>query len=75
VQPIRGWRPPGRRVANGVARVIFHEVLHYFLPGRPHDPEGVFMDHVGGNVLAHSTFDVTAETRDALVATLARKDP
>ena len=69
-QPIQGWRAPGRRIANGVARVVVHEVLHYFLPRRPHDAEGVFMDHVGGNVLARSTSEVSAETREALVATL-----
>ncbi len=72
-QPIQGWRAPGRRVVNGVARVVVHEILHYFLPGRPHDTDGVFMDHVG-NVLAHSTFEMNAETRDALVATLVRED-
>jgi hypothetical protein len=73
-QPIQGWRAPGRRVVNGVARVVVHEILHYFLPGRPHDADGVFMDHVGGNVLARSTFEVSAETRDALVDTLVREN-
>ncbi len=74
VQPIQGWRAPGRRVVNGVARVVVHEILHYFLPGRPHDAEGVFMDHVGGNLLANSTFKISAGTRDALVATLLTKE-
>jgi hypothetical protein len=67
----RRWRAPGRRVVNGVARVVVHEVLHYFLPGRPHDPEGVFVDHVGGNLLARSSFAVSTETRDALAAILS----
>lgn len=67
---IQGWRAPGRRIINGVARVVVHEILHYFLPGRPHDPEGVFMDHVGGNLLARSSFEISAGTRDALVARL-----
>jgi hypothetical protein len=57
-QPIQGWRAPGRRVVNGVSGAI-DEILHYFLPGRAHDPEGVFMDHVGGNVFSRSTFNVT----------------
>jgi len=73
-QSLQGWRAPGRRIVNGVARIVVHEILHYFLPGRPHDAEGVFMDHVGGNLLARSSFEVSDETRDALVATL-RADP
>ena len=67
---LQGWKPPGRRILHGVARVVVHEILHYFLPGRPHDPDGVFMDHVGGNLLAHSSVEISAETRDALVAAL-----
>ncbi len=69
---IQGWRPPGRRVVQGVSRVVIHEIFHYFLPGRPHDPEGVFMDRVGGNLLARASFEVSAETRDALVVALKR---
>jgi len=37
---------------------------------RPHDRDGVFMDHVGGNLLERSTFELRAETREALVAKL-----
>ncbi len=74
-QPIQGWRAPGKRIENGVTRVVVHEILHYFLPGRPHDAEGVFMDHVGGNLLAHASFEVRRETRDALVARLIQADP
>jgi hypothetical protein len=74
-QSIQGWRAPGRRVTNGVARVVVHEILHYFLPGRPHDAEGVFMDYVGGNLLAHASFEVSTETRNALVARLIKADP
>jgi len=69
-QPIQGWSAPGRRIVNCLTRVVVHEILHYFLPGRPHDSDGVFMDHVGGNLLAHASFEVSGETRDALVATL-----
>ena len=54
-------------------------------PGRrPRDParfpsgttsrsEGVFMDHVGRSLLAHASFKVSAETRDALAATSQRR--
>jgi hypothetical protein len=74
---IQGWKPPGRRVVHGVSRVVVHEIFHYFLPGRPHDREGVFMDHVEGNLLARESFEVSKETRDALVAKLldASTDP
>lgn len=74
-QPIQGWSAPGKRIVNGVTRVVIHEILHYFLPGRPHDAEGVFMDHVGGNLLAHASFEVSTETRNALVARLIKADP
>jgi hypothetical protein len=67
---IQGPNAPGRRPVNAVARVIVHEVLHYFLPDRPHDPDGVFKDHVGGNLLARSSFEIRPETREALVAKL-----
>ncbi len=67
-------RAPGRRIINGVARVAVHEIFHYFLPGHPHDMEGVFKDHVGGNVLAHSSFEVSDGTRDALVSDSGQRE-
>jgi hypothetical protein len=67
---LQGWKPPGRRIVHGVARVVVHEILHYFLPGRPHDSDGVFTHHVGGNLLARSTIAIRSQTRDALVAEL-----
>jgi hypothetical protein len=74
---IQGWRAPGRRVVRGVSRVVVHEIFHYFLPGRPHDAEGVFMDHVEGNLLARSSCEVSKETSDALITKLlaVRADP
>jgi hypothetical protein len=38
-----------RRV--GVARVVTHDILHSFLPGRPDDTEGVFMERLGRDTL------------------------
>ena len=69
-QSLRGGRPPGRAWLDAVSRVIAHEILHYFLPGRPHDATPLFREHVGGGELASATFTVSLETRDALVARL-----
>jgi hypothetical protein len=73
-QPIQGWRAPGRQILNGVTTVVIHEIVHYFLPGRPHDPEGVFMARIEGNPLARSRLELSAETRRALVTRLLRED-
>lgn len=70
VRSIQGPNALGTRPVNAVARVIVHEVLHYFLPERPHDPDGVFKDHVGGNLLARSSVEIRPDTREALVAKL-----
>jgi hypothetical protein len=63
---VQGSRSPGSRAVRGVAAVVVHEILQYFLPGRPHDADGVFKSHVNGNVLERSSSEISAETLDAL---------
>jgi hypothetical protein len=70
---LRGGRPPGGAWLDAVSRVIAHEILHYFLPGRPHDETGLFGKHIDGGQLAGSSLEACPETRDALVARL--RDP
>ena len=72
-QSLRGGRPPGRPWLDAVSRVIVHEILHYFLPGRPHDATGVFQEHVDGGQLTSSSFEVSSETREALLAVLSNE--
>jgi hypothetical protein len=54
----------------GVARVITHEIVHYFLPGRPHDETGIFMEHQRGDTLLSPKLEISTETRDALLKKL-----
>lgn len=63
-------RQPGVSWQVGVARVITHEILHYFLPGRPHDETGIFMEHLRGDILLSPKLEVILETREALLAKL-----
>lgn len=63
-------RPPGVPWSVGVARVVAHEILYYFLPGRPHDSEGLFMEHQRGDSLLSSNLEMSSETRDAFLAKL-----
>jgi hypothetical protein len=54
----------------GAARVITHEILHYFLPGRPHDEAGIFMEHQRGDSLLSPKLEVSPDTREALLTKL-----
>jgi hypothetical protein len=67
---LRGGKPPAPSWQKGIARVIAHEILHYFLPGRPHDAAGIFMSHVGGDFLMSPSFGLAEATRDALTESL-----
>jgi hypothetical protein len=67
---IRDGRPPGVSWHVGVARVITHEILHYFLPGRPHDAAGIFMEHQRGDLLLSPKLEISPDTREALVKKL-----
>jgi len=74
---IRDGRPSGVSWHVGVARVVTHEILHYFLPGRPHDSAGIFMEHQRGDSLLSPKLEVTHDTPEALLAKLEglRVDP
>jgi hypothetical protein len=63
-------RPAGIAWDVGVARVITHEILHYFLPSRPHDKTGIFMEHLRGDFLLSQKLEVVSETRGALLEKL-----
>jgi hypothetical protein len=67
---LHGGKPPAPSWQKGIARVIAHEILHYLLPGRPHDATGIFMSHVDGSFLMAPSFRVEDATRDALVESL-----
>jgi hypothetical protein len=67
-----GW--PIVRWQRAIARVIAHEILHYFLPGRPHDATGLFSEDLTGSRLTRPSLDVTEKTRIAFTAVLARFD-
>jgi hypothetical protein len=67
-----GW--PVVRWQRAIARVIAHEILHYFLPGRPHDATGMFSEDLSGSRLTRPSLDVIEDTRKALTAVLARLD-
>lgn len=67
-----GW--PVVRWQRAIARVIAHEILHYFLPNRPHDPTGLFMADLSGSRLNRPRLDLTEETRKALAAVLVHAD-
>lgn len=69
---LRGGEPPAPSWQKGIACVIAHEILHYFLPGRPHDTAGIFMSHVDGSFLMSPSFRVADATREALVEKLRR---
>jgi hypothetical protein len=68
-----GW--PIGRWQRAIARVIAHEIVHYFLPDRPHDASGLFMADLSGSRLARPRFDVTEETRIAFTEVLTSLDP
>jgi hypothetical protein len=53
-----------------VARIITHEILHSFLPGRPHDPDGIFMESLRRETLMRRGLEVRSDTREAMVARL-----
>jgi hypothetical protein len=53
-----------------VARIITHEILHSFLPGRPHDTDGIFMESLRRETLMRRGLEVSSDTREALVARL-----
>ncbi len=63
---IRNGRPPGVSWDVGIARVIAHEILHYFLPGRPHDEAGIFKEHQRGDLLLSPKLEVSPKTQEAL---------
>jgi hypothetical protein len=65
---IRDGRPPGVPWDVGIARVITHEILHYYLPDRPHDETGIFMAHQRGDLLLSPRLQISPETREALLA-------
>jgi hypothetical protein len=67
---IRNQRPPGVSWHVGVARVISHEILHYFLPGRSHDATGIFMEHQCGDLLLSAKLEVIPDAREALLKKL-----
>lgn len=69
-QSIRDGRPAGVSWHVGVARVLTHEILHYFLPGRPHDATGIFMEHQRGDILLSPKLEVSPHTREALLKKL-----
>jgi hypothetical protein len=64
---IRDGRPSGVSWHVGVARVVAHEILHYFLPGRSHDTTGIFMEHQRGDSLLSPKLEVSPDTREALL--------
>jgi hypothetical protein len=64
---IRDGRPPGVPWHVGIARVVVHEVLHYFLPERPHDTSGIFMEHHRADSLLSAKLEVAPATREALL--------
>jgi hypothetical protein len=53
-----------------VARIITHEILHSFLPGRPHDTDGIFMESLRRETLMKRGLGVRSDTQEALVARL-----
>jgi hypothetical protein len=54
----------------GIARVITHEILHFFLPGRPHDESGIFLEKLRRDTLLRPGLEVSPDTREALVKRL-----
>lgn len=64
---IRDGRPSGVSWHVGVTRVVAHEILHYFLPGRSHDTTGIFMEHQRGDSLLSPKLEVSPDTREALL--------
>lgn len=64
---IRDGRPSGVSWHVGVARVVTHEILHYFLPGRAHDAAGIFMEHQRGDSLLSPKLEVSRDTQEALL--------
>jgi hypothetical protein len=45
----------------GIARVITHDILRYFLPGRQHNATGIFMEHHRGDSPLSPTLDISPD--------------
>lgn len=63
---IRDTRPPGVPWHVGVARIVVHEILHFFLPERSHDRSGIFMEHHRTDSLLSPTIEIAPGTRESL---------
>lgn len=63
-------RPSGPDWFKGLARIILHEMIHFLLPGRPHDSSGLFAPNLKATRLLGPKLDVDAETHTALISRL-----
>jgi hypothetical protein len=63
-------RPSGHDWFKGLARVILHEMIHFLLPGRPHDAAGLFAPNLKATRLLGPNLELDPETHSALVSRL-----
>lgn len=68
-------RPSGPDWFKGQARIILHEMIHFLLPGRPHDAEGLFAPNLKATNLLGPKLELHPETLSALVSRLCSSDP
>jgi hypothetical protein len=64
--------PSGRIWVRALARIVLHEMIHFLLPGRPHDTSGLFAQNLSGRDLLGSTLSLAPETKTALVDQLCQ---
>lgn len=67
--------PTGSIWRIGLARIILHEILHFLLPGRPHDASGLFARNLEARELLGPKLELEANTRSALIARLCVPPP
>ncbi len=60
---------------RGLARIIVHEMIHFLIPGRPHDGSGLFAQSLKASNLLGPKLELEAETRSALVSRLCSAVP
>jgi hypothetical protein len=72
---LRHQRAFARPWSVGVARLIAHEILHFLLPGRPHDRTGLFREHLTEDMLLGSKLPLAPATTSALLSRLQTTEP
>jgi hypothetical protein len=68
-------QPSGSIWTKGLARIILHEIVHFLLPGRPHDASGLFAQNLKAGELLGTKLELDSETRSALLGRLCTPGP